>query len=257
MAKKNFKKTIINLKNLTLRNLRLKYASTFLGIVWAGLIPLILTSAIGFVFVKVLNSEKDNFHVFVLSGLLPWLYFSSVFMESTQSFIKDKSLMNQFDFPVVSYPLSTAMSNLIQHLIALAVLLPIFAFFNKILLFNFLALLIPVIITTVFLCGLSIISGILNLYIRDFEHVLSVFLMILFWLTPVFYAPEMVPDNLRFIVFLNPVTYFIEMYRALLLKGYALYFQKMALFSLAAAITTAALSWLVYRKTEGSILKKA
>ena len=110
-------KNIRNLKDLTIRNLKLKYASTFLGILWAALIPLILMAAITFVFMKVIKISQKDFHVFVLSGLIPWLYFTNLTMEATQAFVRERTMMHQFSFSRFLYPLSVTGANLIQHLI--------------------------------------------------------------------------------------------------------------------------------------------
>jgi len=221
MKKELILRNIKNLKDLTVRNIRFKYASTLLGIVWAGLIPLLLMGAIGFVFVKVLGVSKENFHVFVLSALLPWLYFSNVLVESTEAFIKDKSIMNQFNFSKIIYPLSIVLSNTIEHIIAILFLLPVFIFFNKVLIFKFPLLILPILMAAIFAAALSLIVAVVNLYFRDFRHLLGVLLMTLFWLTPVFYSPYMVPENIRFLIFLNPLTYFIELYRCILIVNYS------------------------------------
>ncbi len=256
MEKKLILKNLKNLKELTIRNIRFKYASTFLGIIWAGLIPLFLMGAIGLVFVKIIGVSKDNFHVFVLSALIPWLYFSNVLVESTEAFIKDKSIMGQFNFSKIIYPFSVVLSNTIEHIIALFFLLPIFIFFNKALILKFPLLLFPILMAALFAAGLSLMAAIINLYFRDFRHLLGVLLMTFFWLTPVFYSPYMVPDKIRFLMLFNPLTYFIELYRVILVLDYKSFLNN--IYGYIFIISSASLlsGYFLYRKTEKNILKK-
>ncbi len=256
MEKELILKNIKNLKDLTVRNIRLKYASTLLGIVWAGLIPLLLMGVISFVFVRVLGVPTKNFHVFVLSALIPWLYFSNILIESTEAFIKDKSLMNQFSFSKIIYPLSIVLSNTIEHVIAIVFLLPIFIFFNKVLIFKFPLLVFPILISMIFATALALIVATINLYFRDFKHLLGILLMALFWLTPVFYSPSMVPENVRFVVLLNPLTYFIELYRHLLIMDYSLFLKSPYIYASVISIILILFGYFLYKKIEKEILKK-
>ena len=249
-------KNIRNLKDLTIRNLKLKYASTFLGILWAALIPLILMAAITFVFMKVIKISQKDFHVFVLSGLIPWLYFTNLTMEATQAFVRERTMMHQFSFSRFLYPLSVTCANLIQHLIGIIVLLPVFAFYNPALLYKFILLIFPIVTLTVLLGGVTIIIAVINLYIRDLEHFLGIALMVLFWLTPVFYSPLMVPKSFRFIIYLNPLSYFIDVYRVLLLKDYTPFIKAGNIYCLVFAAAFFIPAWFLYKKMENSILKK-
>ncbi len=255
MDKKELSRNLKNLKDLTGRNLKLKYASASLGILWAGLIPLLLMGAISFVFMSVLKIEQKNFHVFVLSGIIPWFYFSNIIIESTQAFVREKSFMSQFSFPKILFPLSITLANLIQHLIGVLVLMPLFAFYNISLLIKFPFLIIPILSFSIFLGGISVLIAITNLYIRDLEHLLGIVLMVLFWITPVFYHPSMIPKKYNFMLYLNPLSYFIDSYRSILLKGYTpLFFN--AILVLFFSIIFYLSAFFIYTKLEKSILKK-
>lgn len=242
------------IKELSLRNLKLKYASTTLGILWAGLSPLILTLAIYFVFIKIWGIESKGFALFVLSGIVPWLYFSSAVMESTQAFIQEKSMLSQFDFPRVFYPLAINTSNLFQHLIAWAFVLPFFVLEDIRILPKVPLLILPVLCFWIFLNGVCIISAVINLLFRDFQHLLSTGLMIFFWFTPVFYSLDMVPHRYRIILYLNPLTYFFKIYRAILLKIVINKWEILVV--LVMMVFSLFLSWYIYKKLYRKIEKK-
>lgn len=249
-------KTLLRqLKDLTLRELNQKYRSATLGILWAALVPLFLMLAITFVFMKVLKIADRNFPLFLLSGIIPWLFFSNTLVESTQSFIKDKPMLHQFPFPKWLFPAAIALSNLIQHLIGLAVLLPIFIFHNFHLSYLFIYLILPILSLTLFNLGVALISGIVNLFLRDLEHFLGVGLMILFWLTPIFYSSQMVPPNYRFIIYLNPLTHYIELYHRTLLKGFTIPIP-LILLTFLIGIVTLGLAFFIYCRIEGLLMKK-
>jgi ABC-type polysaccharide/polyol phosphate export permease len=243
------------LKDLCKRNLKLKYASAFLGILWAGLIPLLLMFAISFAFIKVLRLEEVNFPLFVLSGILPWLYFSSSIMESTRSLLSEKAFIKQFSYSKAIYPLSIVFSNLIQHLIGVAFLFPIFIFYNWKLILLVPILAIGMVLYTGFITGLSLLAAMLNVYIRDLEHFLGVFLMLLFWLTPIFYHREMIPSPYDVFIQLNPLSHFIAIYQVILFKGQLpplLLWVKVTMLCLLGI----GLSWFIFKKYEGKLEKK-
>ncbi len=217
MDKRKLVSNIKIIRELSIRDLKLKYSSAFLGILWAGLIPLMLSLAIYFVFIKVLQVGRKDFIFFVLSGIVPWLYFSSAITESAQAFFQEKSMMAQFDFPKFFYPTAVNISNIYQHLIAWGFVLPLFIVPNFKIIIKIPFLVFPLIFLGLFLNGICIISAIINLLFRDFQHFLTAGLMILFWITPVFYSVDMVPDKFKFILYLNPLTYFLKMYRIVLL----------------------------------------
>ena len=207
------------LKDLVKKTLKSRYASTFLGIFWAVLSPVLIMIAINLIFIKFLNIDFKNYHIFVLCGILPWLFVSSSISESLYSLISNLRLLPQVRFPYICFPIATALVEFVEHCLALVFLIPVFIFYNlKII--KYLPLIIFLLFfMALFVISLSIIFSILNIYFKDIKHFLGVGLMFWFWMTPIFYLPQMIPERYRCFVWINPLSYFITIYRDILFYG--------------------------------------
>ncbi len=108
--------------NLVARDLKVRYKNSFLGVIWSWLNPLLMMLVFTFVFNIMRGAGMENFHIFVLSGLLPWNYFSGALLGGIQSIVSNGGLIKKVYFPREILPLSLVASNLINFLIALPVL---------------------------------------------------------------------------------------------------------------------------------------
>jgi len=113
---------------MSVKQFKVKYSGSMLGIWWAIIIPLILAASINFVFTYVFKIGIGNFTLFVLSGIIPWLFFSNTVFEVTNSFIANSSVLRQAVLPPEIIPISCVVANSLSFLIGFIVLLPIFIF---------------------------------------------------------------------------------------------------------------------------------
>ena len=204
---------------MAVKQLKAKYTASFLGILWAVINPLLVMSAISFVFTVVFKVAIKNFPLFILSGIYPWLFLSTTLSEASSVILNRQTILRQFNLPREILPLSSCLSNFINFLIGWLVIYPVFLFFNpRIILFLPLLILI-FLLNFIFLCGLSLSLSILNIFFRDVEHMLGVLLMFWLWVTPVFYSIDMIPEKFRWICNLNPVTPYIIYYSDVLYRG--------------------------------------
>lgn len=205
--------------NMAVKQLKVKYAGSILGISWAILNPLLIMSAIAFVFTAILKIEIKNFPLFALSGILPWFFFSSALTEATPSFLSQQNILHQFNLPREIIPLAAVLSNFLNFLIGWVIILPIFLFFNpKIILLSHFFIII-LLLTLFFVSGLSLVLSVANIFFRDINQLLGVFLMFWFWITPVFYSTDMVPLRFSWVCSFNPVAHYIVFYRQVLFEG--------------------------------------
>lgn len=204
---------------MSLKQLRSKYAVSVLGIFYAFVNPLLVMLAITFVFSVIFKTEIKNFPFFVLSGLFPWMFFSSSLSEVTESILSKQSILRQFNIPREILPLSSIMSNFFNFLIGWVALYPLFVFFNPkiILLLPFFICIL--ILSLIFISGLGLLLSVSNIFFRDVGQLLGVFLMFWFWVTPVFYQAEMIPQGFRWIANFNPMTPFVIYYQDVVYKG--------------------------------------
>lgn len=204
---------------MSLKQLKSKYAVSGLGILLAFINPLLIMLAITFVFSVIFKTEIKNFSLFVLSGLFPWMFFSSALSEATESILNKQSILRQFNIPRETLPLSSIISNFLNFLIGWIAIYPLFVIFNpKIILL--LPLFIGILVLSlIFISGLGLLLSVLNVFFRDIGQLLGVFLMFWFWITPVFYSAEMIPQKFRWIADFNPMTPFIVYYQDVIYKA--------------------------------------
>lgn len=206
--------------SLTLRNIKVKYKDTWLGFIWVLVQPLATISILYFVFSHVIRLEIDNFPLFLCAGVLPWTFFASALTEATSSILVNSNLVLKVNFPREILPVTYCLSNLFDFLFSLLVLAIIFVCM-RITISPFACLwLLPVIIFQfLFVYGFSMILSILHVFYKDIGHLLSITLMFWFYLTPIFYAREQVPESFQLWYEWNPMTHFTSAYRAILFYG--------------------------------------
>ncbi|MBU1727297.1 MAG: ABC transporter permease [Candidatus Omnitrophica bacterium] len=207
--------------HMALKNLKSKYSSSVLGLYWAIINPLLIMLAVSFVFSIIFKTEINKFPFFVLSGIFPWLFFSTAISESTASILNQQGILRQFNLPKEIIPLSTVLSNFLNFLIGWIVIYPLFVFLNPGIISMFPWLIIILILNLIFICGLSLILSILNVLFRDIGQLLGFVLMLWVWVTPIFYSVDMVPQEFKWVCGINPLTPFIVYYREIIFFGKA------------------------------------
>lgn len=240
---------------MVIRDLKAKYVGSVLGISWAIITPLLIMGVISFVFTKVMRVEIEHFPLFVLSTILPWIFFSTSLSEATPSIINNVHLLRQFTIPKEFLPISSVLANFINFLFGLVVIVPIFVIF-KVQIIPFL-LLLPVVLFLhlIFTVGIALLLSCINVYFRDVSHLLGVGLMFWFWVTPIFYSVDMVPVRFRWVCILNPVTSYNTIYRKLLFEANAPGLYTVAI---AVAVSLAALliGYTIFVKYETAFAKR-
>lgn len=204
---------------MSIKQLKAKYAGSILGISWAIVNPLLIMSAITFVFTHVFKIEVKDFPLFVLSGILPWMFFSSALTEAASSILNQQNILHQFNLPREILPLSSILSNFLNFLIGWVFIYPLFCFFNPKIISFFPLLIIILLFNLIFISGLGFLLSVLNVFFRDIGQLLGVLLMFWFWVTPVFYSLDMIPEKFRWICNLNPMASYIVFYQDIVFMG--------------------------------------
>jgi lipopolysaccharide transport system permease protein len=202
------------IKNLVLKDLKLKYRDSTLGFIWSLANPVLLILVYGFVFTRMLRVDTPNFPYFLLVGILPWNFFAQSLMMSTGSIVDNGGLIRKVWLPIEVFPIATVFFNLVQYLLAMVVLLPVaLMIFQVSLSWSMLAFLLILALHVLFTLGLSFFIAAVTVFYRDVKHFTEIFLMLLFWLTPIVYDVRMLPESLRQTVYLNPLSFFISSYQ--------------------------------------------
>lgn len=205
---------------LVLRDLRLRYKRSFLGIAWSLVTPLSQLLVLNFVFTTVLPLAIPHYASFLFVGILVWGWFAGALEQATGSIVDNRELVRQPGFPVAILPIITVAANLIHFLLSLPIL-AVFLWLRGGATVGPSLVLLPVLISLQFLFILSVAYFVATFHVdfQDTKHLLGVLLTLGFYLTPVFYDIQQAPAQLEVLYALNPMVHMIDAYRDILLRG--------------------------------------
>ena len=201
------------LKTNVKKEIRGKYKNSFLGVLWSFLNPLLQIIVYAIVFQVILKNPKENYAIFLCCGLIPWTFFSSSITRSAFTMIENGNIIKKVYFPREILPISIVTSETVNFMISTIIILGFVLFgglgISKYIIFYPLVLLAQYIL----LIGISLIVSSISVYVRDLQHLIGVAMQLLFYATPIVYATDTIPENFRWILNLNPMTYIINGYR--------------------------------------------
>ena len=205
----------------TRTELRKRYAGSVLGRVWPFLYPLLFLSAYLFLWMIVFNLRfpgmgRLGYVVYVFCGLVPFLFLSEALTTSVTSIRQNIQFIKSVIMPLELVPARTVLIALSSHVVGLVVLL-LLSGVNGTLSWRLIMLPIVVGIFAIGLVGTSWITASLGVLVPDVTQVLNIAVMLLMFVSPIAFTPDMVPGRFRFAVALNPVTYIADVYRGVLI----------------------------------------
>jgi lipopolysaccharide transport system permease protein len=226
----HFARNLVERRNLLFQLVRRDFTQRFVGSaagwLWGVIHPLVLLVSWVFVFqvcMKVTlrpNSITQNYPLYLFCGFLPWLLFQDTVQRSASCLIEHQNLITKTIFPAEVVPVSIFLSSLMNHLIALSLVLAAVGIWLKH--FSAMVLLLPVYMffLGLFAIGIGWIVSSLHVYLRDTAQVLVVVMTFWFWFTPIFITEEMIPDrfHLRTLIRANPLAHVVNAYRERLLS---------------------------------------
>ena len=214
------------IRELVVKDLKLRYGRPFLGAFWAFLSPLAMVFIFYLVFSVFLKAKTEEapYVLYLMTAIFPWRFFNDAIICSASSLMDNKNLIRESNFPYYFLPLSIVLANLINFLPSLAVI--IFTAFFMLKGLPLLIILLPLVLLAHLLLtiGLAIIFSMFYVKYRDLKYILEIVLTILFYLTPIFYSISLVKDSLGPILFkvylYNPLTGILIFYRSVILKDF-------------------------------------
>ncbi len=210
------------LQNLVLKDFRIRYRNMSLGMVWSIANPLVMMAVLTFVFTRIYpNPSIPHFAVFVLCGLVPFNFYSLALNAGTTSLLDNQSLVKRVRCPRRIFPIAAVLANCLHVLIQIALLFA-FAFIFGYRVNRFWPWLGFIWgLEILFMSGLALITSALDVYYRDVRYLVEASNVVMFWLVPVFYSLEMVPERFRLFYLLNPIAAVVVAGRDVLLHGRA------------------------------------
>lgn len=201
------------IQSLVVRDLKARYRGSVLGFLWTFLNPLLLMATYTLVFSVYIRIEMEKYTAFLLTGLLPWIWFSSSLLMGSTSIVEGGSLIKKVFFPAQVLPTVTVIANAVNFLLSLPFLLLFLLLFRMKIGWTLLALLPIMAIQLVFTMGLVLLVSALTVRYRDLSQLLSNLLTLWFFLSPIIYPASQVPEPFRFTLALNPMASLVVAYQ--------------------------------------------
>ena len=206
-------------REMVVRDMKLRYKRSVLGIAWSLLNPLVQMLVFTFLSRGVLSLNIPNYPLFVFTGVLVWNWFQPALLQAASAITDNRDLIRRPGFPTAILPVITVTTHLIHFLLALPVLLSFLLISGGRL--TSAILMLPLVILIQFLLILSVgyLVATVHVTFRDTQHILGISLMLLFYLTPVFYDASALSQRYQAFYRLNPLFHLITAYRAILIYG--------------------------------------
>lgn len=206
--------------SLVRKDLRGRYKGSVLGFLWTFINPLLQLVVYTIVFSNILRTDVDKYYLFLFVALVPWVFFQASIVGGSSSVLSQQDLVKKIYFPREVIPISYVTSCFVNMLFSFIIIFMVVLISGVSL--NVLGLLcLPVIMLVEYILalGFAMIVSATTVYFRDLEHILGIVTMVWMYMTPIMYPLDFVPDNLRAVFMLNPMTPIVVAYRDVLYYG--------------------------------------
>ncbi len=250
---------------LSARDLKVRYATSSLGYVWSVLDPLVMSIIYWFVFTQIFHREvgEDPYIVFLISGLLPWVWFNVAVSDFTKAFKKDARLVRSTNIPRTIWVSRTVLSKGIEFLLSLPVL-AIFVIVNMVVEqdpdqvvhvgWGILWFPLGIVLQVILLIGLGMLVAPLCALYSDLERTTALILRALFYATPIIYNVSNLPEPFEVIGSFNPLAGIMTLYRMAFFPDQ--WHLSTVLISVAMSLIIFVLGLWVFRSLERTVLKE-
>jgi lipopolysaccharide transport system permease protein len=201
------------LRNLVLKDLKLKYRGSVVGFLWSLANPILMGVVYTVAFTHILPIHNEGFVFYLMLGLLAWTFFGSSVGMSTGAIVDNGGLVKSVWFPRAILPTATVLFNLTQYLLSVSVILPMMLIYYRVTPVAPM-LLFPVFVSLqlLFTIGVALILATGAAFLRDLRHLVEIALAILFWMTPIVYEVGGLHPILRRAILLSPMSPYVTAY---------------------------------------------
>jgi lipopolysaccharide transport system permease protein len=204
---------------LAYRDLRVRYAQTFLGLLWAVIQPLTTLVIFTVVFGRAMNVNTGGipYPLFALAGMTAWTYFSFVMSQAGNSIIEAEGMVKKIYFPRLIIPISKAVVGLVDFIVSLAFSFVLMVYYRYPPSFEIIYLPFFLLLTIISSLAVGIWLSALTIRFRDFKHIVPFMVQIGLYVTPIAYPASLIPLKYQPYFFLNPMAGIVEGFRWCLL----------------------------------------
>lgn len=202
-----------------MRDLKLRYRGSVLGFAWTLINPLLFMAVYTLVFSVFLKAGINNFPLYLLSGLLPWNWLSTALQQGTGAIVDGRMYVGKTLFPTEALIVVPVASNLVNFLLSLPVFVLIAFLLHGKLGLALLALPVLIVLQCAITFGLVALLATFNVFYRDVQQLVVYVLMLLFFLTPIFYSPSVIPEAFRPLALSNPFAALVTSYHHVLFEN--------------------------------------
>ncbi len=230
---------------LVRRDLRGRYKASALGFLWTFINPLLQLGVYTIVFSIIMRAGIEKYYLFLFVALIPWMFMSTSVHGGATCILAQKDMVSKIHFPRQVLPIAHVTSCFVNMLLCFVVVFLVCALDGRLhpLLLPYL---VPVMLIEYLLAlGICFIVSGATVYLRDLEHIMGIFVMLWQFLTPVMYSVDSVPEELKRIFMLNPMTSVIVSYRDVLYYGQAPQLNNLLL-SLVFALVFLTFGWFLF-----------
>ncbi len=206
-------------RNLVVKDLKVRYQGAVLGFLWSLGNPLALILLYDFVFTHVFRSDLPNYILYLVIGVLHYNLFSQAVSQSCESLTGAAGLIQKIYFPRILVPTSSLLFTLALWVIAIFILMVLYPFLGGIYHWGLLLYPLALGLYIAFIWGIVLTFSVLQVELRDLKHLVDIALMFGFWFTPIGYDINVLKPSTRAIISWNPLTQFMDLFHALLYSG--------------------------------------
>ena len=205
------------MRELVVRDLKVKYRRSFLGYVWSLLNPLLMMTVMSVVFSYMFRFDIPNYPLYLICGQTLWTFFNESTNMAMHSVLQNGSLIRKVYIPKYIFPISRVLSSFVTMGFSLVAILIVMLVTRVPLSLELLLVPVPLTFLLIFSTGMGMILSALSVYFRDIVHLYSVLTMAWMYVTPIFYPASALPENVAGLLKLNPMHHFISFFRELVL----------------------------------------
>lgn len=204
---------------LVVRDLKVKYRRSVLGYFWSLLNPLMMMTVMSLVFSYVFRANVENYPLYLICGQTLFSFFTESTSMAMHSVMANAGLIKKIYIPKFIFPVSRVTSSFVTMSFSLGAILIVMLVTRAPFFWTILLVPVPIAFLFLFCCGIGMVLAALSVYFRDITHLWGVVTLAWMYATPIFYTVDIMPADKLWVMKVNPMYHFLNVFRHLVMKG--------------------------------------